>query len=66
VFHITAKGIANPVGRSWTAAEMVKWLGHEEAAEGLLTCVENICEAGVKMRDLGGSARDEGRYGGGL
>ena len=55
-FDIMGKGIANPVGTFWTAAEMVKWLGHEEAAEGLMNCVENVCEAGVRTRDLGGSA----------
>lgn len=43
---------------------MMKWWGHEEAAEGLLTPVENLCEAGVKTRDLGGSSRDEGWYSG--
>lgn len=55
-FDIVGKGVANPVATFWTAAEMVRWLGHEEAAEGLLRCVENVCEAGVKTRDLGGTA----------
>jgi len=58
-FDITGRGIANPVGTFWTAAEMVRWLGHEGAAEGLLTCVENVCEAGVRTIDLGGSAGTE-------
>ena len=35
---------------------MVRWLGHEDAAEGLLHCVENVCETGIKTRDLGGTA----------
>jgi len=55
-FDITGKGIANPVATFWTAAEMVRWLGHEEAGMGLMTCVENVCEAGIKTKDLGGSA----------
>ena len=55
-FDLVGKGTANPVATFWTAAEMVKWLGHEEAAEGLLTCIENVCESGVKTRDLGGQA----------
>lgn len=55
-FDITGKGIANPVATFWTAAEMIRWLGHEDAAEGLLSCIENVCEAGTKTKDLGGSA----------
>ena len=55
-FDITGKGIANPVGTFWTAAEMVRWLGQEDAAEGLLHCVENVCEAGIMTKDLGGTA----------
>lgn len=55
-FDITGKGIANPVATFWTAAEMVRWLGHEEAAESLLECIENVCEAGIKTKDLGGTA----------
>lgn len=33
---------------------MVRWLGHEEAAEALLERIENVCEAGVKTKYLGG------------
>lgn len=55
-FDIAGKGVANPVATFWTAAEMVRWLGHEDAADSLLECVENVCEAGVKTRDLGGEA----------
>ena len=55
-FDIAGQGVANPIGAFWTAAEMLRWLGHEEAAEKLLTCVENVCEMGIKTRDLGGSA----------
>ena len=55
-FDITGKGIANPVATFWTAAEMIRWLGHEDAAESLLNCIENVCEAGIKTKDLGGTA----------
>lgn len=55
-FDITDKGVANPVATFWAAAEMVRWLGHEAAAESLLECVEKVCEAGVKTPDLGGIA----------
>ncbi|TIA40501.1 tartrate dehydrogenase [Aureobasidium pullulans] len=54
--HITGKGIANPVGTFWTAAEMLRWLGEETAADKLLDCVENVCGNGVMTKDLGGDA----------
>jgi isocitrate/isopropylmalate dehydrogenase len=56
-FDITGKGIANPVGTFWTAAEMIRWLGQAEAAERLMEAVENVTEAGIRTTDLGGSAR---------
>jgi isocitrate/isopropylmalate dehydrogenase len=55
-FDITGKGIANPVATFWTAAEMLAWLGEEEAAAKLMTCVESVCGAGVVTADLGGTA----------
>ena len=55
-FEIVGKGIANPVGTFWTASEMLKWLGEEEAAEKLMACIENVCEKGIKTKDLGGRA----------
>jgi isocitrate/isopropylmalate dehydrogenase len=53
---IAGKGIANPVGALWSAVEMVKWIGEEEAAKVLMKAVENVTVAGVKTKDLGGSA----------
>lgn len=53
---IAGKGIANPVASFWTAGEMAKWLGHEKATDGLMECAENVCERGIKTKDLGGSA----------
>jgi tartrate dehydrogenase len=55
-FDITGMGISNPVATFWTAAEMLAWLGEEEASQKLLTCVENVCEQGILTRDLGGKA----------
>ena len=55
-FDIVGMGVANPVATFWTAAEMLRWLGEEEAADGMMECVERVCESGVKTRDLGGSA----------
>ena len=54
---LVGKGTANPVGTFWTVAEMVRWLGHEAAAEGLMECVENVTERGCKTIDLGGAVR---------
>ncbi|KAK7425686.1 hypothetical protein QQZ08_007785 [Neonectria magnoliae] len=55
-FDITGKGIANPVATFWTAAEMLAWLGEEDASLKLMQCVESVCDAGVLSADLGGSA----------
>ncbi|KXT03707.1 hypothetical protein AC578_5167 [Pseudocercospora eumusae] len=55
-FDIAGKGVANPVATFWTAAEMLRWLGEEEAADRLLECVEDVCGQGVLTKDLGGSA----------
>lgn len=55
-FDITGKGVANPVATFWTAAEMLAWLGEEDASEKLMTCVEAVCESGISTADLGGKA----------
>jgi isocitrate/isopropylmalate dehydrogenase len=55
-FDITGKGVANPVATFWSAAEMLGWLGEEDAKDKLMGCVERVCEAGVLTKDLGGTA----------
>lgn len=55
-FEITGKGVANAVATFWTCVEMLRWLGAEEVAERLLEYIENVCEAGIKTKDLGGGA----------
>jgi isocitrate/isopropylmalate dehydrogenase len=57
---IAGKGVANPVGAFWSAAEMVRWLGEEKAADGLMKAVENVTERGIRTRDLGGSEGTDG------
>ena len=52
---IAGKGIANPVGAFWSAAEMVKWLKLERSATLLMQAVENTVAAGITTRDLGGN-----------
>jgi len=55
-FDITGKGIANPVATLWSASEMLDWLGEEDASKKLMTCIENVCEAGILTPDLHGTA----------
>ncbi|KAK3176689.1 hypothetical protein OEA41_008014 [Lepraria neglecta] len=58
-FDLVGKGTANPVGTFWTAAEMLRWLEEETAADGLMECIENVTERGVRTADLGGNAGTE-------
>lgn len=55
-FDITGKGIANPVGAFWTAAQMLEHLGEAAAAQLLMEAVERVTDAGIRTRDLGGEA----------
>lgn len=55
-FDITGKGIANPVGAFWTAAQMLDHLGEPEAAVRLMAAVELVTASGIRTRDLGGEA----------
>jgi isocitrate/isopropylmalate dehydrogenase len=57
---IAGKGVANPVGAFWSAAEMARWVGEEEAADGLMRAVENVTARGVKTKDLGGTENTKG------
>jgi tartrate dehydrogenase len=57
---IAGKGIANPVGAFWSAAEMVRWVGESKAADGLMEAIENVTARGIKTRDLGGSEDTKG------
>lgn len=58
-WDIAGQGVANPVGTFWTCAEMVKWLGQDEASEVLMEAVENVLGQGIKTKDLGGQAGTE-------
>jgi isocitrate/isopropylmalate dehydrogenase len=55
-FDITGKGVANPIGTFWSAAEMLDWLGEHDAAKKLMDAVESVTERGTRTKDLGGSA----------
>lgn len=56
-FDITGKGVANPVATFWTSAEMLAWLGEEDASTKLLDAVERVCEKGIVTADLGGTSK---------
>jgi isocitrate/isopropylmalate dehydrogenase len=56
---IAGKGVANPVGAFWSAAEMVRWVGEEKAGDALMKAVENVTERGCRTRDLGGAEGTE-------
>ena len=53
---IAGQGIANPVGQMWATAMMLDHLGQPDAARALMAAFEAALEAGVRTRDLGGSA----------
>lgn len=53
---IAGKGIANPVGQMWAAAMMLDHLGQPAAADALAGAFESALRAGIRTRDLGGSA----------
>lgn len=58
-WDIAGKGIANPIATFWTAAEMVRWFGHDDAADKLMRCIEDVCERGIKTKDIGGTSSTE-------
>lgn len=55
-FDITGKGVANPVATFWSAAQMLEHLGEDAAAARLMRAVAAVSEAGIKTRDIGGTA----------
>ncbi|KAI1102679.1 tartrate dehydrogenase [Jackrogersella minutella] len=53
---IMGKGVANPVGTFWSAAEMLRWLGESVAADDLMEAIKKVSGAGIRTRDVGGTA----------
>ncbi len=53
---IAGQGIANPVGQMWAASMMLDHLGETAAASALVAGFEAALTAGVRTRDLGGTA----------
>ncbi len=57
---IYGQGIANPVAQIWSAAMMLEHFGEKQAADAILTAIENVLGGGgPKTRDLGGKASTE-------
>lgn len=61
---IAGKGIANPVGAFWSAAEMVRWLGKGEldkVADQFMEAIEHVTgDKETRTKDMGGSADTKG------
>jgi tartrate dehydrogenase/decarboxylase/D-malate dehydrogenase len=55
-FDIAGKGVANPVATFWTATMMLEHLGEPVAGRLLMEAVERVCAAGIRTRDVGGTA----------
>lgn len=53
---IAGQGIANPTAQFWTAKLMLDHLGHRQEGQWILDAVESTLAAGIKTRDLGGTA----------
>jgi isocitrate/isopropylmalate dehydrogenase len=53
-FDIMGKGVANPIGAVWAAAEMMSWVGEEGAAAAMMKAIESVCDGGLLTVDIGG------------
>ncbi|PCF94146.1 tartrate dehydrogenase [Vreelandella nigrificans] len=54
---IAGQGIANPIGQIWSGAMMLEHLGYKEAADAVVTAIEEVLSEGdssVLTRDVGG------------
>jgi tartrate dehydrogenase/decarboxylase/D-malate dehydrogenase len=57
---IAGRGIANPIGQIWSAAMMLRHLGHEEAATAIEAAFGWVLsESDLCMPDMGGKATAE-------
>ncbi|HZB81381.1 MAG TPA: tartrate dehydrogenase [Rubrobacteraceae bacterium] len=54
---IAGKGIADPIGQTWSGAMMLEHLGHAEAAAAVVQSIARVLrETSVRTPDLGGNA----------
>jgi len=54
-FDITGKGVANPIGAIWAAADMLAWLGENRSAEDIMNAIATVCKKKILTADMGGS-----------
>ena len=52
---IVGRGVATPIGQSWSSVLMLEHLGEESAARRLERAIESVLASGVRTPDLGGS-----------
>ena len=56
-FDIMGKGLANPIGTFWSVVMLLQHLGENEAAERVMTAIEQVtANTALHTRDLGGTA----------
>jgi tartrate dehydrogenase/decarboxylase/D-malate dehydrogenase len=54
---IAGRGLANPIGAIWAAAQMLDHLGHRDLHDRILGAIERVVKTGtVRTPDLGGTA----------
>jgi tartrate dehydrogenase/decarboxylase/D-malate dehydrogenase len=55
---IAGQGIANPIGQIWSAALMLDFLGHPDAARAIVAAIERVLAdpSAPRTRDIGGTA----------
>jgi tartrate dehydrogenase/decarboxylase/D-malate dehydrogenase len=53
---IAGRGIGNPAGAIWSATMMLDHLGEPDAAQRLMSALEDVCRDGPRTRDVGGDA----------
>lgn len=54
-FDITGKGIANPIGAIWAAADMLAWLGEGASANSIMKAIAITCDRKMLTADMGGT-----------
>src|SRR5206468_1940767 len=55
---IAGRGIANPIGAVWAAAQMLDHLGHRDLHDRIVGAIERVVASGrARTPDLGGTAR---------
>lgn len=53
---IFGKKVANPIGQIWSGAMMLEHLGQVDAAQAIMTAIEEVMLGGPRTPDMGGSA----------